>query len=120
MSRECGLVNPNARIYVPRFIHGSPIDPDAVITWENVDGGSSKVDATTYEEVHCDEQPPRNARLNESPVRSAGSHPKSMSGSEYYLAITGDVLSWMLDFATEESLQKVCPNLRTISVFSSY
>lgn len=97
VSRECGLVNPIARIYMPRFVSGSPIDPESVIAWDSVDGGSSQVDPVTYREILIPSE--REGDGVPSSVR--------LASNEYYLAITGDVLSWMLDFASEECLQKV-------------
>ena len=67
-----------------------------------MDEGSSKVDNVTYQEIF----------VNDTALRDSSSgvvSPRSNKpvGTEYYLAITGDVLSWMLDFASEESLQKM-------------
>lgn len=101
VSRACGLVSPLARIYIPKFVKGSPIDPDAQIVWENVDNELSKVDPISYMEV-----------FHETPDIE-GSNPiynskyLKVQNSEYFLAITGDVFGWMLDFASEETIQRV-------------
>lgn len=36
VSRECGLVDYGAEIYVPRFLSGSSTDPQSKLTWESV------------------------------------------------------------------------------------
>lgn len=100
VSRACGLVSPLARIYIPKFVKGSPSDPDAQIVWENVDEEISKVDPISYMEIfHEVHDIGRNNPVFNSKYQ--------IQNSEYFLAITGDVFSWMLDFAPEESIQKV-------------
>lgn len=36
VSRECGLVEHDAEIFMPRFLSGSSTDPESRITWESV------------------------------------------------------------------------------------
>ena len=100
VSRACGLVSPLARIYIPRFIHGSPIDPDASIVWENVDEEISKVDPISYMELFLE-----TPEIGDNPIYNYKY--EKPENAEYFLAITGEVFSWMLDFASEESIQKV-------------
>lgn len=101
VSRACGLVSPLARIYIPKFVKGSPIDADAKIVWENVDDDISKVDPITYMELFHEVHDASNS----NPIFD--SKRVKFESSEYFLAITGDVFAWMLDFDTEESIQKV-------------
>ena len=101
MSRACGLVSPLARIYIPKFISGSPIDPDSKIAWENVDMESSKLDPITFREVCLTTDENKSIPIYNSHLTSNG------ETSEYFLAITGEVFSWMLDFASEETIQRV-------------
>lgn len=36
VARECGLIDPSAEIYIPRFLKGSSTDPDSELCWESV------------------------------------------------------------------------------------
>ncbi len=101
VSRACALVSPLARIYSPKFIKGSPIDPDAKIVWENVDNDISKVDPVTYREIFHQKEDIG----NDNPIFDDKG--AKFENSEYFLSITGDVFAWMLDFDTEESIQRV-------------
>ena len=47
VSRECGLVDPQKAIYVPKFVKGESHEEDAVIEWENVDEPDLKIDSVT-------------------------------------------------------------------------
>lgn len=48
VSRECGLVDKDRTIYVPRFIKGQPHDEDAEIEWEDVDQSGQILDPKTF------------------------------------------------------------------------
>lgn len=36
VSRECGLVDQSAEVYIPRFLKGSSTEPDSELVWESV------------------------------------------------------------------------------------
>lgn len=36
VARECGLIDPAAEIYIPRFLKGSSTEPDSELSWESV------------------------------------------------------------------------------------
>jgi cation-transporting ATPase 13A2 len=36
VARECGLVDPCAEVYIPKFLKGSSTDPDSDLSWESV------------------------------------------------------------------------------------
>ncbi|KAI8916065.1 hypothetical protein EDD86DRAFT_272937 [Gorgonomyces haynaldii] len=88
VSRECGLVNPESRIYIPKFVSGQANEEDAVIEWEDVDDESKKLNSTTLM----------------PPLRTSR---RDISVEDYELAITGDVFEWMLDFADDDLFEKM-------------
>ena len=51
VSRECGLVDVNRRIFVPRFESGTHTDEDARIAWHDVDDPTSMINSVTFK-VH--------------------------------------------------------------------
>ncbi|KAI8343883.1 putative P-type ATPase [Chlamydoabsidia padenii] len=93
VSRECGLVEKEAEIYIPKFLHGSSTDPDSVLSWESVLCEGSKLDSQTL-------MPSRNDSANYY------EHPFS-GPSLYYLAVTGEAFRWMIDHATSELLGRM-------------
>ncbi|KAJ3028992.1 hypothetical protein HK097_005859, partial [Rhizophlyctis rosea] len=49
VSRECGLVNPQHTIFVPRFVGSAPShSEEAEIVWEDVDGSGAALDPETF------------------------------------------------------------------------
>lgn len=40
VGRECGLIDPTAHCYVPRFTEGGPGDAKARLSWESIDNGA--------------------------------------------------------------------------------
>lgn len=47
VSRECGLVEQYAEIYIPRFIQGSSTEPNSVLSWESVVNEGQKLNPNT-------------------------------------------------------------------------
>ena len=106
VSKECGLVCKNSRIYIPRFVNGNSIDPKAQIRWENVENEFEIVDSVTFEELSLTLGDSLGDSLQDS-LGNSNQIQSSKQHHEYYLAVTGDVFSWMLDFASESSLFRV-------------
>eukprot|EP00842_Homolaphlyctis_polyrhiza_P005078 jgi/Hompol1/5571/HPOL_000423-RA len=48
VSRECGLVDPNTKIFVPRFLEGEAHEENAKVVWEDVDNSGIMLDSTTF------------------------------------------------------------------------
>ncbi|KAK9717560.1 hypothetical protein K7432_006090 [Basidiobolus ranarum] len=94
VSKECGLIHPEAEVYVPRFTQGSSITPRSIIAWENVDDKHNILDAVTLKPID------RRSFSDSIPYRSS-------SGENYALAITGDVFRWMVDYAPPETFQRM-------------
>ncbi|ORX82959.1 hypothetical protein K493DRAFT_240394 [Basidiobolus meristosporus CBS 931.73] len=91
VSKECGLVHPEAEVYVPRFTQGSSNTPRSIISWENIDGKRSTLDAITLRPVEHRNTPYRTSFL----------------GENYALAITGEIFRWMVDYAPLETFQRM-------------
>ena len=47
VSRECGLINPNGKVYFPRFSQGTSSDPQTTIIWESLDDVNDLLDSDT-------------------------------------------------------------------------
>ncbi|KAI8588593.1 hypothetical protein BDZ88DRAFT_396992 [Geranomyces variabilis] len=88
VSRECGLVDPLQRTFVPHFLPGAPSSSeDAQLVWEDVDGSGAVLDPETLLPVI---PPTANGNAN-----------------GYHLAVTGDVFQWMLEFASDDSFNRM-------------
>ncbi|KAJ8660316.1 hypothetical protein O0I10_003773 [Lichtheimia ornata] len=84
VSRECGLVDYGAEIYVPRFLSGSSTDPQSKLTWESVLNEGHTLYSDTLEQ-----------------------HRPDAYGKPYYLAVTGEAFRWMVDNAPTELLYRM-------------
>ncbi|CAO3644376.1 unnamed protein product [Cunninghamella echinulata] len=92
VSRECGLVEQHAEIYIPKFIQGSSTEPNSILSWESVVNEGQKLDPNTLMPIQ-----------NESNYYD---HPFG-SHSQYYLAVTGEAFRWMVDYASTELLGRM-------------
>ncbi|ORZ24084.1 hypothetical protein BCR42DRAFT_317373 [Absidia repens] len=92
VSRECGLVEQHAEIYIPKFLHGSSTEPDSVLSWESVLCEGNKLDNRTL-----------------LPARAGSSHyyDHPFSSQQYYLAVTGEAFRWMIDHSQTELLGRM-------------
>ncbi|CEG69341.1 hypothetical protein RMATCC62417_05429 [Rhizopus microsporus] len=95
VSRECGLVDQSAEVYIPRFLKGSSTEPDSELVWESViqEGRELSVDTlqpkTTNNRLHYAE------------------NPYDHSLQDYHLAVTGEAFRWMVDHAPTEVFQRM-------------
>ncbi|KAK4701843.1 hypothetical protein P7C70_g4386, partial [Phenoliferia sp. Uapishka_3] len=94
VGRECGMVTPSCRIFLPTFLKGSSSTPRSVIEWTDVEDDSRRLDPYSLKQPI------------ESDAVSIGS---GYSGEvrEYQLAVSGDVFRWMMDFGALETLQRM-------------
>nr|CAG8510149.1 13919_t:CDS:10 [Entrophospora candida] len=91
VSRECGLINPDGKIYVPRFSQGTSSDPQTTIIWESLKDVNDLLDSDTLKPCLS------NNNLNAPPVGLC----------DYTLAVTGDVFRWIVDNCDELILYRM-------------
>ncbi|CAJ0643145.1 11439_t:CDS:10 [Entrophospora sp. SA101] len=91
VSRECGLINPDGKIYVPRFSQGTSSDPQTTIIWESLKDVNDLLDSDTLKPCLS------NNNLNAPPI---GLY-------DYTLAVTGDVFRWIVDNCDELILYRM-------------
>ncbi|KAI8370583.1 uncharacterized protein BYT42DRAFT_502417 [Radiomyces spectabilis] len=92
VSRECGLIEKAAEVYIPRFLRGSSMELDSEIVWESVLQEGRQLDGDTL-------QPPSSLSTGDQSMYSMGSH--------YYLAVTGEAFRWMVDHAATDVLHRM-------------
>ncbi|KAM0753330.1 hypothetical protein T439DRAFT_299617 [Meredithblackwellia eburnea MCA 4105] len=93
VGRECGMVTPTCRIFLPTFLKGSSTTPRSVIEWSDVEDESRKLDSYSLKPL-----------VNEDASVASG---YSSEVREYQLAVSGDVFRWMMDFGAMETLQRM-------------
>ncbi|KAJ3167481.1 hypothetical protein HK101_011775 [Irineochytrium annulatum] len=105
VSRECGLVEPASRIFVPRFeMKGFVHDENAKIVWTDVDADEDSfvagglLDPTTLKPLKAI-----------APVGTAsnGLYEALPIDLDYSLAITGEVFQWMMDYADNDTFNRM-------------
>jgi cation-transporting P-type ATPase 13A2 len=94
VARECTLINRNQHCFVPHFVEGDRLEPRARLIWESVDNPIYQLDENTLIPL----LPP--AELDSSPYDAIGLR-------DYSLAVTGDVFRWIVDFGSQEVLQRM-------------
>ncbi|KAJ3183794.1 hypothetical protein HDU87_005910 [Geranomyces variabilis] len=134
VSRECGLVDPLQRTFVPHFLPGVPSSSeDAQLVWEDVDGSGAVLDSETLLPVT-----PPTTTANGTAANALAGNTRQVSFAaydeldrasstrsdvpddfvtdidsavakvgEYHLAVTGDVFQWMLEFASDDSFNRM-------------
>ncbi|KAI8077803.1 P-type ATPase-like protein [Halteromyces radiatus] len=93
VSRECGLVEQHAEIYIPKFLQGSSTDPDSILSWESVLQEGNILDNKTLM-----------PRRRESHYYD---HPFGGGQEPYYLAVTGEAFRWMIDYSKTDLLGRM-------------
>ncbi|KAI5478249.1 P-type ATPase, cation transport [Pseudohyphozyma bogoriensis] len=93
VGRECGMIQPHCRIYLPSFLKGSSTTPRSVIEWVDVEDETRKLDSYSLKPVEPDDASMRSGYSAEE--------------REYQLAVSGDVFRWMMDFGALETLQRM-------------
>ncbi|KAL5035740.1 hypothetical protein BDV3_005595 [Batrachochytrium dendrobatidis] len=123
VSRECGLIDPEKTVYVPRFVEGEAHEEFARIIWEDVDKSGSVLDGEFLKPV-LPTGHPLARRSSSSLARSTSRLQQSWAESleiqlnNYELAITGDVFQWMLDFSNDETFERMLVKCQVFSRMS--
>ncbi|GAA5917468.1 hypothetical protein JCM6882_006480 [Rhodosporidiobolus microsporus] len=93
VGRECGMILPTSRVFLPTFAKGAASTPRAQIEWTDIDDETRKLDPYSLQPLVTDQ----------ASVFSGYSDERR----EYHLAVTGDVFRWMMDFGALETLQRM-------------
>ncbi|CAG8470103.1 3122_t:CDS:10, partial [Acaulospora colombiana] len=94
VSRECGMISKNAKVYVPRFEQRSGnSDSGSSIVWQCLDDQEDLLDSRSLKPIIRSSQP-----FSEFPF---------IDPYEYDLAVTGDVFRWIVDYADEITLYRM-------------
>ncbi|GAA94241.1 uncharacterized protein L969DRAFT_86359 [Mixia osmundae IAM 14324] len=96
VARECGMIEREAAVYLPRFLEGHQLDPDARLEWFDVEDERLLLNPYSLKPIIPD---------NSSEDRSIASLGERMSN--YALAVSGDVFRWMIDYGAQETLQRM-------------
>ncbi|BGP41120.1 hypothetical protein JCM10449v2_005089 [Rhodotorula kratochvilovae] len=93
VGRECGMIQPLGRIYLPTFVKGGAGTPRSTIEWTDVEDETRTLDAYSLKPIE--------------PEQASVFSGYSDERREYHLAVTGDVFRWMMDFGALETLQRM-------------
>ncbi|KKA21856.1 Calcium-transporting ATPase [Rasamsonia emersonii CBS 393.64] len=94
VARECGLIDPYAHCFVPRFVGSQGLDATATLVWESVNDPNARLDETTLMPVTTAESPDISVPLN------------NLNMHTYSIAVSGDVFRWLIDYGNEEVLRR--------------
>jgi cation-transporting P-type ATPase 13A2 len=95
VARECNLIDRSEHCFVPHFVEGDRFDPGARLIWESVDNSIYQLDENTLMPL----LPPAEVD-SPAPYDAIG-----LRG--YSLAVTGDVFRWIIDFGSQEVMQRM-------------
>ncbi|KAI9700427.1 MAG: hypothetical protein M1836_002442 [Candelina mexicana] len=96
VARECNLIERTAHCFVPHFLEGDFQSPNARLGWESVDNPVFKLDEHTL----LPSAPP--------PAASDTSLAYDISNlRNYSVAISGDVFRWVIDYASDEVVNRM-------------
>ncbi len=95
VARECKLIDRTEHCFVPHFVEGNRLDPRAQLVWESVDNSIYQLEENTLMPV----LPP--AEYNSSAPYDA------VGFRGFSLAVTGDVFRWIIDFGSQEIMQRM-------------
>ncbi|GAA6024141.1 hypothetical protein JCM10207_001596 [Rhodosporidiobolus poonsookiae] len=93
VGRECGMILPTGRVFLPTFAKGAPSTPRSQIEWTDIDDESRKLDPYSLKPLVTDQASVFSGYDDER--------------REYHLAVTGDVFRWMMDYGALETLQRM-------------
>ncbi|KAI0199076.1 hypothetical protein F4808DRAFT_434112 [Astrocystis sublimbata] len=95
VARNCGLVEPNAHCFIPRFAEGDSRDPNALLWWESIDDTAYHLDHRTLLPLPV-------------PAERDASLPFDITNlKSYSLAVSGEVFRWIIDFAPNDVMHKM-------------
>ncbi|GAA5848800.1 hypothetical protein JCM8547_006349 [Rhodosporidiobolus lusitaniae] len=93
VGRECGMILPTSRVYLPSFTKGAASTPRSQIEWTDIDDETRQLDPYSLQPLVADQ----------ASVFSGYSDERR----DYHIAVTGDVFRWMMDFGALETLQRM-------------
>ncbi|KAJ7287425.1 Ca-transporting ATPase [Mycena rebaudengoi] len=93
VARECGLINPAAHVFSPAFIRGNASMAASKLEWSCMDDLAWKLDAYTLKPT----TPPQHHTIGADEI----------DYQDYSLAVTGDILRWLINYAPLETLQRM-------------
>ena len=95
VARECKLIERSEHCFVPHFVEGDRLDPRARLVWESVDNSIYQLDENTLMPLL-------------PPAEYDSSAPYDAIGlRDFSLAVTGDVFRWIIDFGSQEIMQRM-------------
>ncbi|EGG03284.1 uncharacterized protein MELLADRAFT_22371, partial [Melampsora larici-populina 98AG31] len=98
VGRECGMISPSARVYMPVFASGSQAVAGSTIMWFDIDTESKRLDPYTLRPIlDMDDHDGDQSILSSC---SSGS-------TDYVLAVSGDVFRWIMDYGALETVQRM-------------
>ncbi|KMU82955.1 ATPase type 13A4 [Coccidioides immitis H538.4] len=95
VARESGFIGDTAQCFVPYFVEGNPYNPRSRLRWESTDNPDYLLDEHTL------------APLPISTVPDTSIPYHNYNKFKYSIAVTGDVFRWVVDYGSEEVLQKM-------------
>ncbi|OAT12298.1 ATPase [Blastomyces gilchristii SLH14081] len=92
VARECGIIEASSPCFIPRFVEGNIFDPNARLCWENTEDSDYVLDENT---------------LTPIPARGGTDLSVPYRGPHYFIAVTGDIFRWIVDYGSTEVLNKM-------------
>ncbi|KAI5285610.1 hypothetical protein KEM54_000434 [Ascosphaera aggregata] len=103
VAKECGMIDPSAPCFVPRFVQGNSYTAHSILSWESIDESLYQLD-------------PHDLKLTRISGDVDVSTPyRDHVVSNYSVAVTGDVFRWVIDYAPVHVLQRM---LVTANIFA--
>ncbi|KAI5293988.1 hypothetical protein KEM52_004903 [Ascosphaera acerosa] len=104
VARECGMIDPDAPCFVPRFVHGDPYTDYSILSWEATEDSPYQLDPHTLK-LTC--------TSNDSTDPSSPYRDHVLKN--YSVAVSGEVFRWIVDFAPQQVLHRM---LVTANIFA--
>ncbi|KAG2412653.1 hypothetical protein HFD88_010210 [Aspergillus terreus] len=95
VARECSLLSKDEQCFVPRFVQGHHLDPEASLCWESIDDPTLKLDAKTLMPAVTSQGPDLSIPAT------------ACDAQKYSLAVSGDVFRWIVDFGSDITLKRM-------------
>ncbi|GAB1212037.1 hypothetical protein ATERTT37_001164, partial [Aspergillus terreus] len=95
VARECGLLSKDEQCFVPHFVQGHHLDPEASLCWESIDDPTLKLDAKTLMPAVTSQGPDLSIPAT------------ACDAQKYSLAVSGDVFRWIVDFGSDITLKRM-------------
>ncbi|KAM5507570.1 hypothetical protein McanMca71_000837 [Microsporum canis] len=95
VARECGFVEGSAPCFIPYFVEGCSSDPNSRLCWQSIDNPDHQLDENTLTPL------PHSTGADVSVPYHHFNKPN------YAIAVSGDVFRWVVDYGSEEVLNKM-------------